>query len=199
MNPVPLLAMTPFDLDKNLGRAYNNALALLPEDGWACLMDHDMMFTTPNWYAQLQEAIAYAPQGTFTAVTNRIASPWQRAEEVDRKNNDVQYHRKVGQARLRRRALLDISDSNGFGGVIICLSKATWRQVGGFADGLYCVDHSLFYKLRALELPSYLIEGLYVYHVRGSSEATPPMVAPKVPGCPCARKVPAPTQRLALP
>ena len=37
----PLYPMVPFALDGNLGRAYNEAVALLPDDAWAVFLDHD--------------------------------------------------------------------------------------------------------------------------------------------------------------
>jgi GT2 family glycosyltransferase len=195
-----ILAMTPFAEDLNLGRAYNEAMALLPDDAWACFLDHDMMLTTPHWHAQLQEAVAFLPDaGAFTACTNRIASSWQKAPEADSKSNDIAYHRQVGEARRSRRSLLDITCSKGFGGVLTLLSKAAWREAGGYADGMYCVDHSLFFRLVARGRRVFMLDGLYVYHFRGSSGARPPLVAPKVEHCPCRGAEQMPSIRLALP
>ena len=194
-----MLAMTPFDLDRNLGRAYNEAMRLLPEDGWSIFLDHDMMLTTPHWYAQIGEAIASRPHaGAFTAVTNRIASPWQRAEEVDQANHDVAYHRAIGEARRARRTLLDITCTKGFGGVVTVVSKEAWREAGGYAEGMYCVDHSLFFRLKDRGRRVYMIEGLYVYHWRGSSGARQPLEAPKVADCRCRGAEQMPTERVEL-
>src|SRR4051812_48145082 len=111
-----LLPMTPFALDRNLGRAYNNAMALLPDDGWAILLDHDILLTTRSWYPQIAEAIAFKPDaGAFVAVTNRIDAVWQRATETDPNNHDVGYHTAIGVARLQQRTLLDITETKGFG------------------------------------------------------------------------------------
>ena len=78
MNAPLILAMTPFDEAANLGAAYNRAMALLPDDGWAVMLDHDAALTTREWHRQIAEAIAFKPDaGAFVACTNRIAAPWQ--------------------------------------------------------------------------------------------------------------------------
>ena len=154
-----LFPMVPFRQDKNLGRAYNESMALLPEGAWAIFQDHDAMPTTPHWFAQFAEAIEFLPgAGAFAACTNRIASPWQRVG--DEASNDIAAHRRFGEERRKLRTLLDISDTKGFGGVLFALSKDTWRDVGGFADGLGCVDHSLHFGCQRIGRRVYMIERL---------------------------------------
>lgn len=193
---VPLI---PFRADRNLGRAYNDSMALLPDDAWACFLDHDASLTTPHWHAQLTEAIAFQPDaGCFTATTNRIASKWQRPPGYPQ-NDDMKAHREFGEMLRSRRTLLDITCTKGFGGVLTLISKRAWREVGGYADGMYCCDHSIFFKLKERGRRMFLIEGLYLYHVRASSSARPPLPAPTVPDCPCRGEEQAPTERLRLP
>lgn len=194
----PLIAMTPFALDRNLGRAYNEAMALLPDDAWACFLDHDMMLTTREWYRQLVEAITFLPEaGAFTAVTNRIAAPWQQVGDPD--NHDIAWHRRFGAERLKVRTLLDISQTKGFGGVLMCLSKRVWLEVGGFADGLLCVDHSLHFGLQRIGRKAWLIEGLYTYHWRRAFGDELSENTPRAKRCPCRGPETMPTERLTLP
>lgn len=191
--------LIPFSPDRHLGAAYNAEMQALPEDGWACFLDHDAALTTPHWYRQLQEAIACRPDGTFTAVTNRIASSWQRAPEAEGVGDDMPRHRAIGEARLARRTLLDITCTKGYGGVLQLVSKAAWRDAGGYFPGaMFCVDHSLFFGLKAAGRRVYVIEGLYLYHARASSSARRPITEPKVPNCPCRGPEEMPTERIAL-
>lgn len=192
--------MTPYALDRNLGAAYNRAMTLIPDDDWMCFLDHDILLTTRDWYRQLVEAIAFKPDaGAFVAVTNRIDATWQRAAESDRENHDIGYHTRIGLARLQVRTLLDITDTKGFGGVCFALSKAAWREAGGFADGLLCVDHSIHFRLRAAGRRMYLHEGLYVYHRRRAFIGKLPDDTPRAANCPCRGDEPMPTDRLELP
>ena len=172
MDSAPLamiLTAIPFSRDLNLGAAYNATMELVPEDGWCAFLDHDAMFTTPQWHQQLEDAIAAEPRGSFTAVTNRIAAKTQQAPEADSKSNDITYHRAIGAKRLGNRHLLDITDAGAWGGVLMLVSKAAWRDAGGFSAGMFCTDHQFFYALREAGRRIYLIEGLYLYHFRGSS------------------------------
>jgi len=195
-----IVAMTPFSSDRNLGAAYNQAMSLVPEDGWACFLDHDMMLTTREWYRQLEEAVtAFPDTGAFVAVTNRIAASWQRAQEADLDNHDIAYHRKIGRARLAQRTLLDITMTQGFGGVLFCLSKSAWREAGGFVDGLFCVDHQMHFALRRAGRRVYLLESLYVYHWRRAFGDELPQDTPRAANCPCRGPEKNPSIRIQLP
>jgi GT2 family glycosyltransferase len=195
-----VVPMMPFALDRNLGAAYNEAMDRVPPDGWACFLDHDMMFTTRVWFPQIVEAILAAPAaGAFTAVTNRIAAPWQQAREADTNCHDIAVHRRIGQARLKQRTLLDITDTKGFGGVVMVLSKAAWREAGGFVDGLLCVDHQMHFALGRAGRRVYLIESLYCYHWRRAHGDELPADTPRAAGCPCRGAEQAPTVRLPIP
>jgi GT2 family glycosyltransferase len=197
---VSLTTFTPFDLEANLGRAYNAAMALVPDEGWACFLDHDMMLTTREWYRQLVEVIAFRPDaGLFTAATNRIGATWQRAPEADVDNHDIAYHRRLGQARLARRTLLDVTETHGYGGVLTCLSKDAWRAAGGFVDGMLCVDHQMHFALRRVGRPVFLLESLYVYHWRRAHGDALPAGMPHAVGCLCRGVEKVPTRRVALP
>jgi hypothetical protein len=190
--------MTPFDVEMHVGRAYNEAMQHLPADAWACFLDHDVALTTREWYRQLQEAIVAFPEGSFTAVTNRIACSWQRAHETSPDNHDMRYHRQAGRVRLGNRHLLDVTDTMGWGGVLMCLSKRSWERAGGFVDrGLLCVDHQMHFALRDAGLRVYLLEGLYVYHWRRAFGDELPADAPKVE-CRCRGPEKTPTVRHLL-
>lgn len=175
-----ILAMTPFREDKNLGRAYNDAMDRLGFDDWAVLMDHDIMFTTLKWYEQIGHAIMLHPEGTFTGVTNRIWSPWQRVVNAGR-SDDIELHRKVGEAQLGDPRLEDVTDWRpGWGGMLMVVSKKTWQAVGGFADGMECVDHKFHQAVAKSGRRLFCIKGLYVYHYRTSRVRG---LGPWSPGC----------------
>lgn len=156
----------PWREDTNLGQAYNETMKMLSDDDWAVLLDHDVMFTTFEWNRQIQAAIKAEPHGSFTGVTNRIFCPWQKAREVDPENHDMLYHRTIGETRMENRYLSDVTEANGWGGYIMIISKAAWRDAGGFVDGQLCVDHNMHFALRRAKRRVFLIEGLYMYHYR---------------------------------
>lgn len=191
--------MTPFSLEGDLGAAYNRAMRLIPDGDWACLMDHDAMPTTREWYRQLVEAIEFKPDaGAIVAMANRIAAPWQQIG--DRENFDVAHHRAFGAKRLAHRTLLDVTATKGFGGVLFAISKAAWARVGGFIEGAtLCVDHGIHFALRDAGYRIYLLESLYVFHWRRAFGDELPKTIRRVPNCPCRGPEPTPTVRIALP
>lgn len=193
-----IFPMTPFDEGKDLGAAYNRAMQLLPDDAWAIMQDHDAMPTTPHWFRQFREAIDFLPDaGAIVAMTNRIAAPWQQCG--DTVSNDIAVHRRYGARRADVRTLLDVSGTNGWGGVMFAVSKAAWRAAGGFASGLGCVDHSLHFALRRIGRKAWMHEGIYIYHWRHHGEPDPTSSAPKAANCPCRGPETMPTERIALP
>lgn len=195
-------AMTPHaDADRNLGAAYNREMARLPHGDWALFVDHDALLgLTREWYRLLLEAITFkADAGAFVAVTNRIDASWQRAEEADRENHEIGYHTAIALARLKRRTLLDITETKGFGGVAFAVSRSAWAETSGFADGLLCVDHSLHFALRAAGRRVFLLESLYVYHRRRAFVGPLPADTPRAKDCPCRGPEPMPTVRIQIP
>jgi hypothetical protein len=85
----------------DLGLAYNECMARLKEEDWACFLDHDAMFTTGGWYSQLEEILAVPDEsmGLLTCVTNRVGNEEQLAfpkDSLEATNHDVHFHRKIG-------------------------------------------------------------------------------------------------------
>lgn len=193
--------LMPYSLARNLGAAYNEEMRRLPDGHWACFIDHDAIIgLTRDWYRLLDEAVEFLPDaGAIVAVTNRIDAVWQRAEETNPDNHDIGYHTGIAIERAKRRTLLDITDTKGFGGVCFALSKAAWSETLGFADGLLCVDHSIHFALRAAGRRIYLHEGLYVYHRRRAFVGPLPLDTPRARNCPCRGKEPMPHIRIAMP
>ena len=194
-----IFPMIPFREDKNLGRAYNDAMALLPDGAWAVMQDHDAMPTTPHWFRQFREAIEFLPDaGAIVAMTNRIASPWQRCG--DPKINDIAWHRRFGAERASTRTLLDVTGTKGWGGVLFAVSRAAWASVGGFVEGgLGCTDHSLHFRLQKIGRKVWMHEGIYAYHWRHFGEPDPTSSAPKAANCPCRGAEQTPSHRIAIP
>lgn len=195
-----IVVQLPFARDLNLGRACNEAMERVPDGGWGVLLDHDIHLTTPHWFAQIEEAIACRPDaGAFCVVTNRCASPWQQAPEGIAAGDSLDAHYRVGAERLRRRTLTDITCTKGYGAVLQVVSKEAWAQTTGFENGMYCIDHSIFFRMKWNERRIYMIDGLYVYHRRVSSSAKAPPAGKKWEACPCRGFEIAPTERVALP
>lgn len=185
----------PFDLDRNLGGAYNSCMELIGENDWAVFLDHDAMFTTREWFRQITEAVAFQPDAMFVGMCNRIAAPWQQIGPKD--NHDIAVHRAFGKERLKERTLLNITFTKGAGGVVQVVSKRGWRNAGGYLPGMFCVDHMMQFGHRKAGREVWMIDGLYLYHWRrahGDSLVEEPKVK-----CECRGPEEYPTERISLP
>ncbi len=142
---------------------------MIPEGDWACFLDHDAMFTTLDWYKQL-ETIIESPEfphqniGLLTACTNRIGNLEQLTPCVDPQNHDIYYHREIGRQRQ-----LDYGSSLRecdylISGVVILISKEVWAKTQGFIDGFLGVDNNIDQQVRSLGYKTYIMDGLYCYH-----------------------------------
>jgi len=165
----------PYSIEKNLGKAYNQCLDLLPNDNdFAVLLDHDACFTTYNWYKQLNGITnKYTECGCFVSMTNRIGCEWQRLYTPDSENwnnNDIYTHRIAG-AELYANYYDDIKDVSKvdrgkvLGGVMILIKKSIWKKVGGFKEkGILGIDNQLHWDLMDIDEKVYLMKGVYLYH-----------------------------------
>lgn len=156
--------MKPYALDKNLGRAYNEAMAIIPEGDWACLMDYDTMFLTPDCGRILhQYATLYESVGLFTCWTNRIGNPNQifpdMADVVD-----IREHILRAEDRISYNYITYINEP--VSGFLMMLSKSTWNKIK-FDESGKCLGVDNDYSRRILEAGMRIVrmEAMYVFHI----------------------------------
>ncbi len=158
----------PYNTEGNLGKAYNSFMELIGEEDWACFLDADATFTTRNYYTYMLEAIENNPQvGLFTCMTNRIGCGYQKFKEISTENHDIKYHRQVGLEINKKyyNEVIDITSSRPYlSGVVILISKQTWKKVKGFKDGFLGVDNDIHLRCKDNSIKVGLLKGLYVYH-----------------------------------
>ncbi len=156
----------PYSADGNLGAAYNHGMSLLHEGDVACFIDHDAMFTTGEWFPQIERILEAHPDfSVFTAVTNRIGNPEQVCREAGKEDHDVANHRLIGR-RLQTAHYSDITDittKKPLSGVVIVVRKGAWDRVK-FTDGFLGVDNRFHKDARDAGLKVGLMKGVYVYH-----------------------------------
>lgn len=159
---------------QDLGLAYNKFMEILDEDDWACFLDHDAMFTTKDWYHQIEEIVEiHKDYGLFTCNTNRIGNPHQKPFKVDQNNHDIKYHRQIGQQvqDANRHVIRDVTKGQLISGVVLLINKKTWKKVGGFKPGFLGVDNDIHAKVRMAGDKVGIMDGVYVYHwYRGDND-----------------------------
>jgi GT2 family glycosyltransferase len=157
----------PYSVEKNLGRAYNEAMKLIPDGDWACLMDYDTMFLTPDCGKILFEYAAHRPNtGIFTCFTNRIhpLAKSQLLNGVVSDNTDVEYHTYLAHAKLKDlyKTTLINHEISGF---LMMISKKTWNDVK-FSENGKCLGVDNDFSLRVLQSGKNILrmDGMYIWH-----------------------------------
>jgi len=155
-----------------MGTAYNNCLSQHPDKDWLAIIDHDAMFTTYDWYPQLQHAIQENPKAkAFTCRVNRLASLRQMVPGVDPHNHDISYHRRLGKYLSKYHwgkttPHINPKEAGNYSGVFLCVSIETMRSLGGFpATGQTLGQDNLIHK-KILESGHefHVVNGIYMYH-----------------------------------
>jgi hypothetical protein len=156
--------LKPYDLDKNLGRAYNEAMSMIPEGDWACLMDLDTLFLTPDAGSILHEYVtAYPETGIFTCRTNRI-HPLQKCQlyfDQPSDNDSISFW--VDEAYKVRAGVTQINQV--ISGFLMMISKSTWNEIK-FSESGKClgVDNDFSQKILASGRDIKCMDGLLVWH-----------------------------------
>jgi len=159
---------TPYNSQKNLGKAYNDFMRILPEDNdFACFTDGDAMFTTHYYGTQIEDIIKKYPDcGLFTAMTNRVGTDYQCVPGMW-ENININDHWYTGSELFHKNydKCIDIAQNPPLSGVLILLRKKEWKRAGGFLENkMLGIDNSIHYRVRDFGGQIKLMKGVYILH-----------------------------------
>ena len=119
------------------------------------------------WYNQLEDIIKKnTDYGLFSSFMNRVGQPFQIPNGIDRNNHDMRYHRNVGKElqNINYDNVIQFPNNAPLSGVVILISKKTWKDIGGFKEGFLGVDNTLHRDCINNNIKVGLMLGFYVYH-----------------------------------
>ena len=157
----------PYSLERNIGKAYNQHMALLPNDNdWGVLMDGDTMFLTFDWGHAIAEVIKKLPDaGLITCLTNRISKG--RGQKYEEDSSDILIHRAVAK-RLDKEFRGQFRKHNSHvSGFFMAIQKKIWKEVGGFSEvpnKILGVDGAFSKKVLRADKGIYIMRGMYKLH-----------------------------------
>jgi GT2 family glycosyltransferase len=161
--------ITPGRSDKNLGKAINDIIKLLPENDWVCIRDIDTYPTYHEKFFDTCESIAN--QGKFDLVgclTNRLGLPWQCVTGMY-DESDIRIHRSKGIELYQKNKDAVLQVNKNIAGLFFLFPKSTWVKVGGFKeggiriDGKY-IDYQFSRAVQRLGLKTGIASGIYLFH-----------------------------------
>lgn len=158
---------TPYSVEKNLGKSYNECFEMIGEDDWACIRDGDTMFLTPD-FGDIVFNYAYKNPGcVLTCYTNRIHS--LAKEQIiwgSMQPEETKIEFCLGVANKQKDLTYQTTPCTGpLSGFLMLMSKKTWSQIKfNEGIGLLGVDTDFYKAARALDIPILRMDGLYIWH-----------------------------------
>lgn len=169
-----ILDIIPYSTQKNLGKAYNEAMALIPDGSHACIRDGDTAWLTPDYGVHLAEYIRLYPNSVLTCWTNRIneraeqQSGWAAIREI------VKMPDLISIAEDYRRQLYGVTNITGFvSGFCLIIPKAVWLKYPFPEKQMYedrgphnllGVDNYWTNEIRRNGIQVLRMDGLLLYH-----------------------------------
>jgi len=167
---VTIYENTPYNNEKDLVKAYNSFMKLIPDNSWALFRDADTLFLDSHYNELFEQAIINNPNTfCFTGVTNRINNKKQLYDEY--KGDDISIHRKIAE-KLRKKyghSCEKLTHPNYLSGFCILIKKSVWKKINGFKpwnskSKILGVDNKLHKDLIDQNESIKVIKGLYMYH-----------------------------------
>jgi GT2 family glycosyltransferase len=154
-----------YDYDINIGRGYNRNIECLPDDCWVCINDSDAMYLNPKFGEQLNDIInkhgkEYSLLG---CMTNRLRGVHQLHNGEFSNDFDVKNHFDIT-IDLARKHYDEVEETTGVAGVMMLFKKSTWKQVGGFKEGIITADSEFNKAIKKIGCKVGLMKGVYIFH-----------------------------------
>lgn len=174
-----IYSFTPFDSDKNFGKACNDHCALVPNDeDWILIRDSDTTFLTPDYPQQIR-AIIDKNKDKFDLIgcyTNRIGLNYQLHKGIFSEDADIRNHIKIAKELYENKYDQVAPLHRNIAGFFLLFSKKAWKE-HPFEEGLlvkkrdydgvtrYGYIDYWFSNYFARKKKVGIALGLYVFHV----------------------------------
>lgn len=162
---------TAYSLNKKLFEGYDECMALIKEEDWACFLDGDTLFFENNFGHQIQEYVdKYPDTGMFTCYSSRCGYGYQVPEGIDQENDSITYHRRKSKEIHEKYHLQVLELKDHIAGHLMCIKKSTWMLIRQdllrVTDGanLLGVDTQISNQLLRRGLKIFLMRGIYLMH-----------------------------------
>jgi hypothetical protein len=131
---INIIYSTPARTDKNIGKAYNDFMATVPNDAWVCLRDGDTMFMTPDWCKHIEDIIKENGNkfDLIGCMTNRLRGKHQLIDGMF-DNESISDHLEVAK-QIRSNKVEAVP---GVAGLCLIFRKSLWEKVKFIENSIY--------------------------------------------------------------
>lgn len=160
-----ILPCQPYREDRNLGKAYNEAFALIGDDDYLLIMDYDVMILLPEQISHIAEYTRRYPEADLlVCYANRTFATGPQIYGAINEDADIRKHIVIAKNRYRYLYKATPVQQN-ISGFLMVISKKTWKEIK-FTEDLKClgVDTHYSQQLHAANKIIYRMDGIYVWH-----------------------------------
>lgn len=160
---------TPFRADKNLGKAYNDAMAFIPDGDHNCMRDIDTLFLTPDQPVIIEQYVNEYPNAVLTCFTNRLSqlSRPQLLGEIVSEESDIREHIRLAelQAEKYRVSKMATEIHRDISGMLMVVPKSVWQKVP-FPEEGKCLGVDTYWgrKIREEYIQILRMDAIYIFH-----------------------------------
>ncbi len=163
--------ISPFDLEINIGKSRNKAIAELPDNTWIVCMDLDCMPLLPDFGVQIHNLIRDNPQySAFTCMTNRVRIAEHCVEGMF-DEPDIGKH--IDKAE-ELRSITTVEPTIICTGYCMIFNKSLWQEVK-FRENLIAFDIDWSRKIMFNGHKIGLAKGIYMLHLYRWGQPNPQM------------------------
>lgn len=158
---------TPYRLDKNLGKAYNDEFKKIGNDDWVCMHDWDVKFLLSESISHLYGYVERFPKAdVFTCFANRShANSTQQLLGGKVSDNADMYHH-LNLAIRQKEFLYQATEITGnISGFLMLISKRLWKEIK-FTEDMKCLGVDTWFSkcLRENGKKVLRMDGIYIWH-----------------------------------
>lgn len=163
--PLRIVYLSPHRPDKNIGKAYNDDIALMPDNAWIVIHDSDACFLLPHSKTYLEQALkAHGDEfGLIGCITNRLGGLHQCYKGVFSEEKDISKHYENSLEAWEEFGT-EIEPTSGVAGLCMIFKKETWKKAGGFKEKIITADTEFNKSVSKLGLKIGLAKGIYMFH-----------------------------------
>lgn len=157
--------VTPFAIDKNLGKAFNEEFSRCPDGDWLCTTDIDVLLLTSDSINIMTRYTELYPDAMFLCRSNRSGSQQQRLGAHVSENDSIRYWTNAAlQLQKYQYTVTQVTD-NIISGFLMLISKSIWNAVK-FREDLMClgVDRDFVGRFLNAGYKVYIMDEVIVWH-----------------------------------
>jgi len=168
--PLKVFYSTPYRTDKNIGKANNDFISLLPNDAWVCITDADALFLRPDFGTCIEQIIENTTFDLIGCTTNRLGGLHQlHNNEFSEDFNVLNHYAIANELWLKNGSKTE--PTTGVAGLCMIFSKKTWIKVVGFKENSITCDTEFNKSVIRAGGKIGLATGLYMFHMYRPTEA----------------------------